>query len=527
MAFRTSAARLLPLALCTGALAQNCSSILVPRVDGPSGPQVRYMGAGDFNHDGLDDLVAAQESGVVRVYFSLGGGAFSAPVVTNLGARINANAFRIGDVTGDGIPDLYGDLFDPQLGVLPQRLFVGRPDGTFTPGPIFQTTFFLTAFGDFNGDGLPDVIGFQTFTGGRPPELRLFLNQGGGSFLPISLGTAFQASGTISVGDFNDDGRLDFVVVYRAANLTSSQAFFQRPPTAPGGVGSFAPQPINTLANNGAIASIPYLIDITGDGIPDLVGPLPGTNFLAFSRGLGAGAFAPREISPPAEAEGRYLDLLNGFAVADVNGDGLPDIIRHMWDGAGVLPTNVFIEFNLDGGRFSSPVRFEASAPAAGQTATLGAVAVGDFDGDGLPDIIADSVVGPYSLLRGSAPGQINITAPPTPRRTRPGQSATFSVSAEGATSFRWLKDGKPLTPADAQGRITGMLTPTLTIAATQPSDSGVYTVEASNRCSNRTASAYLDTAALDCALVDINLDGFVDPDDLADYIAAYFQGCP
>ncbi len=123
--------------------------------------------AGDFNADGNLDLAVANEDGTVTVLLGNGHGAFSqapgSPVTVSIaiGVRLQ-NTLSIGDLNGDGIPDLVSNTEVVNTGGLTIPVLLGSGDGTFAAraSPFVYTYpfgFSPICLGDFNGDGLTDI----------------------------------------------------------------------------------------------------------------------------------------------------------------------------------------------------------------------------------------------------------------------------------------------------------------------------------------------------------------------------------
>jgi hypothetical protein len=113
----------------------------------------------------------------------------------------------------------------------------------------------------------------------------------------------------------------------------------------------------------------------------------------------------------------------------------------------------------------------------------------------------------------------IVVTQSPSDRTAAPGQPVQFSVAATGANlSFQWRLNAEA---------IPGATSPTLDLPVASPSISGRYDVLVSNPCGTTVSTpATLSVTRGDCP-ADFDASGSVTPDDLADFLAAYFADRP
>ncbi len=139
----------------------------------------------DLNGDNKPDLVIADAGGTVTSYLGNGDGTFSPVFSSILSVTLSASATStvVTDVTGDGIPDL---ICISQVVPSPAALkvFEGKGDGTFAPNAIFSSSIGMglagaVSVGDLNGDGLPDIA-FLLASAGQ--NVQVYLNRGAGVF---------------------------------------------------------------------------------------------------------------------------------------------------------------------------------------------------------------------------------------------------------------------------------------------------------------------------------------------------------
>ncbi|MEZ5937751.1 MAG: VCBS repeat-containing protein [Hyphomonadaceae bacterium] len=214
------------------------------------------------------------------------------------------------------------------------------------------------AIADLDGDGFPDLVTVQR----RGPS-RLYRGDGQGGLKP---GEALPGTGRgptgVALADIDADGDLDIAVACRDDEPSlvlvndGSGGFDAR--ALPGSVGDHR----NVV-----------LADINGDGLTDLVlGSTRGAGEIY--AGDGRGGFT--RIGAVGEA-GRRTQAL---AAADLDLDGDVDLV----EGAVEQPNRIYLN---DGKGAFSAIELEGLADPPEGEDTYG-VAVGDMNGDGLPDIV-------------------------------------------------------------------------------------------------------------------------------------------
>ena len=249
----------------------------------------------DVNRDGKPDLVVANEcqssscssgndGGVVSVLLGNGDGTFLTATNFSSGA-IAATAVAVGDVNGDGKPDLIvgnGCLSDADCNGGIVSVLLGRGNGTFKPAVTYSSGGYdatSVAVGDLNGDGHLDVaVSNVCLTldkckyGLGPGGLGVLIGNGDGTFQPAATYlTGGLWATSVALGDVNGDGNLDVVV----SNLCESTDRFGDC-NAGGMVGVLRGNGDGTFQNpkkynsGGSQSTSAAIGDLNGDGRPDL-----------------------------------------------------------------------------------------------------------------------------------------------------------------------------------------------------------------------------------------------------------------
>ena len=136
-------------------------------------------------------------NGVISFQRHLGGLAFAAPIITNIGFSTSLETVFMHDFTGDGFADAaYVDRVPPQV-----RLYVGDGAGGFqvpviTPLPFYVPGGSESITADVNSDGTRDLI----------VQGRILLGTTSGAF---QVASAQLPASQLDSGDVNGDGRTD------------------------------------------------------------------------------------------------------------------------------------------------------------------------------------------------------------------------------------------------------------------------------------------------------------------------------
>jgi hypothetical protein len=285
-----------------------------PPVSTPDGDNPLYIASADLNGDGFNDVVTASYAdGALAVFFNnkTSPGTFNPALVLN---SPGASQLAIADMNGDGLPDLVSADFGVSL-------FLQTSPGTFAaPISLYSGGANWVALGDLNGDGAPDVALTDSV------GVKVLMHTGAASSTtyatPMAVFTQTAnlnviGGNIIAIADVDGDGLNDLVI------------------TDPGPTGGAAPT-VNVLLQNPAdhgtfLAPVSYptasqdlaqsivLKDLTGSGKLDIVIGGFQTVTVLLHDPANPGKFLAASVYPsPGAGE---------IAVADINGDGKPDIV--------------------------------------------------------------------------------------------------------------------------------------------------------------------------------------------------------
>jgi len=414
-----------------------------------------FVMVADVNGDKIPDVITLVNGSPISITTLLGNGkgALRAgpTTTTNWTNNISPPVGVALDLNGDGITDLVftGLPLEGPSGI---GVCFGNGDGTFQAPVPYAVPDSLESIvaGDFNGDGIPDVA----LPGGN--GIWLLTGKGGGVFNPavlIPVPNSATNKAPLLAADFNGDGKLDLVVGWAPAGtggkllgfavlFGNGDGTFQTPvvyPTANyprwmatgdlNGDGhldivintseSIGPSNLSIYLNNGSggfaaptqtvLTCYSFAIaDVNGDGFPDLV-----SDEGYISLGLGNATFAP-EISYPGVALGVPYSKV---VPADLRNQGLIDLVF-------LSGVDVTVLLNEGGGTFEDGV-----LTALPNSSSCGAAA--DFNGDGIPDLAVATSQG-VTILFGTGKGNAPFTIGPSFAQSSAGCPVAADLNGDG-----------------------------------------------------------------------------------------------
>ena len=438
----------------------------------------------DFDGDGHLDLYVVNgwridgekvvEKGRNVLYRNRGDGTFAdVTEAAGVGDDGWGNGVAVGDVNGDGKPDLYVTNFGKSV------LYVNQGDGTFhrpadPPGIDGWATG--AVFFDADGDGdedlyvaayieasLDDVLHAKPTLDWKGAKVmfgpfglegkanQYFRNEGGGKFVLATEEAGLVDEGKyysfgVAAVDLDGDGDLDLYV----ANDSNPNYLYRND-----GHGHFTEMGLwsgGALGTNGeAQAGMGVAVgDYDGDGLPDLCVTNFAEDYTALYHNLGRCLF--KEVSSPAGIAAPTTKPLSwGVVFGDLDLDGDLDLFianGHIYPQADTTPGagTTFAQRNLlfenEGGKLRDVT--EQAGPGLQVLRSSRGVAVGDIDDDGDLDLVISNVDAPPTILRNESPRRgawLTVDAPGALRVVAEAGGRTFARDLVRGGSYLCASD--------------------------------------------------------------------------------------
>ncbi|MEZ6015343.1 MAG: VCBS repeat-containing protein [Planctomycetota bacterium] len=450
------------------------SARLIPNPDGLSAGLDAFR---DVNGDGVRDFVsgaadaaigALTRAGRVRLVSGADGVPLGNIAGTRAYGRLGATTRVIGDINGDGVPEIAVSEDRGGAGNAPARVYIHSGANLVRLRTHDFATYSISSIArlsDVDGDGVADyAVGARTFSVTDHSFVKVFSGATGAelrTFLPFMAPSGFGYS-VIELGDLNADGVPDLAIGDTTAFVAgSARGRVQVVSIASGATLLSIDGPAPEYAEFGAGLGAPG--DINGDGAPDLI-VASALRVRAYSGASGALLWGTPLLSDRWDAE---VELV---CPGDLDFDGVSEVLaygRRFSDQPGnQIELSVRL---LDGATGSSFLDVQSLADFGLYDQAW--VAAGDLDGDGRPELAANArVAGAFRLCILSFPWT-GVACESLPNST--GATGTLEVVgpfAVGSTSASLAAGslppgvttmflvapaiGAPIQPPGSEGRL-------------------------------------------------------------------------
>jgi large repetitive protein len=348
------------------------------------------VASADFDDDGKVDVAMTNYNdntiSVLRNTSSIKNVSFAARV--NFPAGTTPRAITIDDLDGDARPDIIVTNYTGNtisvyrnISVAGTVSFDAKVDFVSGANPLSVAT------GDFNGDGKADVA---VVNDDNSNTVSVFKNISVGSTISFTAKVDYPVNTTptsVAIGDLNNDGKPDLAVSTTNGNSSTTGYVSVLRNTSSGGTMSFAAKVDYATSSN--IQQV-ALGDLNVDGKLDILATSPGTG-ISMLRNTSTTA----SLSFAAKQDLGWVG--DEISVADFDGDGKPDHV-HAW----AIANQVWLMRNTSSGNTLSadaamPYSTTTGAPYNGDNLGL---CVADVDGDGKPDIMSTHNNNVLSVIR-------------------------------------------------------------------------------------------------------------------------------
>jgi hypothetical protein len=345
------------------------SGLFKPYVTYPTGSWPESVAIGDVNGDGRNDVVLTTSfyndpANDYKMFVLLqnASGGFNQAVKYTAG---NGESVAIGDVNNDGRADVIVSASNC-IGVFYQNSSGGlNTMVTYASNHQSFSNTYKVKTGDFNHDGRMDVVSIDWGT--QSQDVDVFYQNAGGTFnTPITYTVSHGGYEDLEVGDVNNDGFTDIIVMSGQSFIPNLGVLTQKTD------GTFNTAVYYSVGAN-QLSSGVGIGDVNGDSLQDIVVTYGGNAgnigvFLQNNSGTLNTSTSYSSYDSPSPIE-----------IADVNNDGRKDIILAH---AGWLKLGVYLQGT------GEAILPEELYPIPYSTYNPHGLAIGDINGDGLNDVV-------------------------------------------------------------------------------------------------------------------------------------------
>jgi len=387
----------------------------------------KSIASADFNQDGFPDLAVASgfSRGDVLILLGAGDGTFTFYEI--LPAGLDPVSAAVGDFNSDGLKDLA--VANLNSGFI--SIHLGLGDGSFESPREFVLRSFPRdlKMGDFNADGLQDLVVVNDTALFKASDVSIALGTGDGGFIRAERFSAGDGPASVAVNDLNGDGKPDLAVANSGANLSRGDISILE------GIGNGAFKAQIRIG----VGSNPHSVvsgDFNGDGIADLGVANSGSSDVSILLGLGDFSFAPQRRIMTG-------DFPRAITVGDFNGDGAMDLAvanaDFLHDRGDVL-----VLLGFGDGNFGAGERIDVGVEPSH-------IAVGDLNADNIEDLVVvnvgrDSTSGEITVLLGRGDGTFETHGRLTPAAL-PRSAALGDFNGDGRPDIAVVNGGTVETP--------------------------------------------------------------------------------
>jgi Laminin B (Domain IV)/Ig-like domain CHU_C associated/FG-GAP-like repeat/IPT/TIG domain len=406
---------------------------------------VLFQAHGDLNGDGKPELLLSDD-GFISVFEntstpgSIQANSFAARLDMSPSAAYQYSQIGAEDFDGDGKLDIFVAIRDsPDQGriVVLRNIHASGPitAGSFAPSVDVTIPPYTTGtahVADMDGDGRPDIISWGSSCAASPIYIMLNVSTLGDVKFTASksYNGLYSCGARFATGDLDRDGLIDLI------QGGDGGVRIMRNASTPGNLQFDTPFDFPEGQANLTVA------DLDNDQKPELIyvaGGLKVYKNISTAGSLTTGSFSPATI---------FSGAISYAKVADMNGDGKPDVITGM-NGGVALFQNQTPDGQINSGTFRPPVAIDAAGGGASY------IDVADFDVDGKPDIVSNvGRTANVAIIRN------NASIPPTITGLSKKSAPAGSTITITGTDFGTALTDQVVTFGNARGTVTNA-TPT------------------------------------------------------------------